>query len=344
MSYLVEQKVRGQIYVYESTGYWDKEKKQSRQKRVYLGRKDPQTGKIVKTKYSPRSVDIKSVKETGPTHVAKEVMAQVGLKGCIDTVFGKDSIPIQSLLHYMLLESGPYYLQHPWAERTGEHALSSQVISQLLSEIGTNSGVQDDFFREWNRLLGHQKAAYMDITSISSYSNNIDFLEWGYNRDKESLEQMNVGVLIGQTCGLPMMYRIYPGSTADVSTLKKTLYIGREQYGLETDRLVMDRGFYSQYNLKEMINGRHTFVIPLPFSVKAAKQLLSQTKTVIHSPMEAFSHEGDPYFYVKERVELNDMSLVAHVYLNERKRAKDMSIFMRRLSDLESALDEQTFF
>ena len=39
MSYVVEQKIKGNIYLYEVTSYWDKEKKQSRQKRKYLGRK-----------------------------------------------------------------------------------------------------------------------------------------------------------------------------------------------------------------------------------------------------------------------------------------------------------------
>lgn len=344
MSYLVEQKVGDKIYVYEATSHWDREKKQSRQKRVFLGRKDPETGEIIKTKYSARSADIKSVKEVGPTHLSKEVMSQIGLTGCIQSVFGPDAPAISSLVQFMLLESSPYYLQANWAERTGETSLSSQEISQLLSKIGESSGIQDDFFREWNGLLGYQKASYLDITSLSSYAKNIEFLEWGYNRDGESLEQLNLGVLIGETSGLPMMYRIYPGSISDVATLKKTIQIGKEQYGLKTGQLIMDRGFYSQYNLKEMVSTGHTFVIPIPFSVKAARQLLSQTKTVLQSPLEAFSYEGEAYFYHKDVLELKELSLTAHVYLNDGRRSKDTTTFLRRLSDLESALSEQTFY
>ena len=43
MSYIVEQKNKrnNRVYVYEVFGYWDKEKQQSRQKRKYLGVKDP---------------------------------------------------------------------------------------------------------------------------------------------------------------------------------------------------------------------------------------------------------------------------------------------------------------
>ena len=34
-------------YAYESTSYWDKEKKQPRSKRKYLGKVDPETGEII---------------------------------------------------------------------------------------------------------------------------------------------------------------------------------------------------------------------------------------------------------------------------------------------------------
>ena len=52
MSYRIEQKVKNHTYVYQVDSYWDKEKKQSRQKRIYLGKKDPVTGELEKEKES----------------------------------------------------------------------------------------------------------------------------------------------------------------------------------------------------------------------------------------------------------------------------------------------------
>ena len=40
----------GVKYAYESVSYWDKEKKQPRSKRKYIGRVDPETGEIIKKK------------------------------------------------------------------------------------------------------------------------------------------------------------------------------------------------------------------------------------------------------------------------------------------------------
>jgi len=40
-------KQTGIKYAYESISYWDKDKKQARSKRKYIGRVDPQTGEII---------------------------------------------------------------------------------------------------------------------------------------------------------------------------------------------------------------------------------------------------------------------------------------------------------
>ena len=49
MSSIVYQtdKKTGIKYAYESTSYWDKEKKQPRSKRTYIGKVDPETGEII---------------------------------------------------------------------------------------------------------------------------------------------------------------------------------------------------------------------------------------------------------------------------------------------------------
>jgi len=47
MAYIVERKIKGNIYRYQVEAYWDKDKKQPRQRTVYLGPKEKaQTGKL----------------------------------------------------------------------------------------------------------------------------------------------------------------------------------------------------------------------------------------------------------------------------------------------------------
>ena len=49
----------GITYAYEAHYYWDKEKKQSRSKREYVGKVDPVTGKIVPTRSRAKKGDPK---------------------------------------------------------------------------------------------------------------------------------------------------------------------------------------------------------------------------------------------------------------------------------------------
>jgi hypothetical protein len=56
MSYTIEQKIGNHTYLYEVESYWDPEKKQPRQRRKYLGKKDPESGHLVRprTRGAPR--------------------------------------------------------------------------------------------------------------------------------------------------------------------------------------------------------------------------------------------------------------------------------------------------
>ena len=50
MAYRGEQKIKGKTYVYQAVAEWDKDKKRSKQKRIYIGCKDEKTGGFIPTK------------------------------------------------------------------------------------------------------------------------------------------------------------------------------------------------------------------------------------------------------------------------------------------------------
>ena len=62
MSYIVEQKINGRIYLYQVESFWDKERKQARQKRKYIGPKE----RIYKVS-EPRS-EAKEIVRAKPSH------------------------------------------------------------------------------------------------------------------------------------------------------------------------------------------------------------------------------------------------------------------------------------
>jgi len=54
-----------------------------------------------------------------------------------------------------------------------------------------------------------------DLTSVSTYGKRNSYAEYGYNRDRESLEQINLALLTSCESGLPLQYEMLPESMSD---------------------------------------------------------------------------------------------------------------------------------
>ena len=133
MSFQIEQKVGKHIYFYEVESYWDKEKKQPRQKRTYLGKKDPETGELVSTQRGYRSLDY------GPFYFLNEISKKTDMQLLLKQVFPDTWAEILHCVFFEISEKKPLYLCKGWLECTYHERstdLSSQRISELLHEIG----------------------------------------------------------------------------------------------------------------------------------------------------------------------------------------------------------------
>ena len=107
MAYLVKHKIQGHTYVYEAENYWDPEKKQSRQKRRYLGVWDEASGQII-PKTAER--DVKTTKSFGPAYLLSSVANEIDLRKKLSESFGKDgdlilTIAMSKLLHQTSLKN-----------------------------------------------------------------------------------------------------------------------------------------------------------------------------------------------------------------------------------------------
>ena len=197
MSFKVEQKIGKYTYVYEATSFWDKSKNQSRQKRKLLGRRDPVTGSLIKTQRQKKT-DVVKIQDYGNIYFLNKLWKQTSLYKIIKSLYPEERKEIQTLVNYVVSENKPYYLLSPWSEYNytdnKKSKISSQRISELLEKLGARDNKQNDFFELWVKSQKEIGGLYFDITSISSYSQMLTMVEWGYNRDKEKLRQINLGL------------------------------------------------------------------------------------------------------------------------------------------------------
>ena len=133
-----------------------------------------------------------------------------------------------------------------------------------------------------------------DVTSVSTYSGGISEAEWGYNRDKEKLPQINLGMYFGEESGLPLYYRMYPGSISDKAHLKYMVE-DNDLFGAKKLRYVMDRGFYSKENLCRLTEKGYRFIIALPGSLNYVKDLIRKHREEIVNRSECRLGKGLPY-------------------------------------------------
>jgi len=138
----------------------------------------------------------------------------------------------------------------------------------------------------------------MDVTSVSSYSEMIEFVRYGYNRDKEKLPQVNMLIVSGESSHIPLFYRVLPGSIKDVNTLHDTLNI-LEMVDVKKLHLVMDKGFYSESNIDGMYSKRIKFLIGVPFTAGYAKELVNNAKAEGIRTHEHYRMVFDDEVYVK---------------------------------------------
>jgi transposase len=300
MTYIVKQKIHGRTYAYEAENFWDPVKKQSRQKRRYLGVWDESTGQII-----PKTAEreVKTTKSFGPAYLLNSLDDELQLRKKLLESFGKDgdlilTIAMSKLMHQTSLKKLHHVLDDSYLPEmySVKESFSSPWLSDFLTRLSTKETAMTSFYN--SLIAGENETLIFDITAFSSSSRNIDWLEWGYNRDGLDLPQVNPGLVLSLHRHLPLYFKLFSGSINDVVTLKN-LVAEVKAFGITKSLFILDRGFYSESNIKELSNEGIDFILPLPFSINLGKGLISEIKRDIENPANARRFGGD-IFYVLE--------------------------------------------
>ena len=341
MSYIIKQKIKGRIYLYKAESYWDKDKQQARQKRIYIGPEEEHPKKV------KRRLQIESVitRNLGNIKLLQSVAKETGLKKILTDIFPDCCEEILALCYYDIMEGTASYKFPYWHNEQnlpGVKKMHSANISKLYDCIGGRQKERMDFIKKWTLQINPQEGIYYDITSLSSYSTNIDFIEWGYNRDGENLPQINMGLVCCQKQSLPFFYTVFPGSIADVSTIKNHLkYL--KILKLKDVLHIQDKGFCSVANILEMHKNNMKFIQPLSFSWKKVKELVRNNKEVLHRSDNAFQYNEEIISHTLSSIELEGVKFDAHLYLNEKAEIDQKHLFLSKLLEIETKFKQSTF-
>ena len=329
MSYIVERKVNGNIYRYEIESYWDKDKKQPRQRCKYLGPKEKAVTKKIK-----KALGQLVSKSYGNIFLLEEISKSIGLSDVLKECYPDNYQEILLNSFYEIIgESKNYLLHHFQDEHYFENTktMYSSDVSRLHSLLGSDERSKYAFTEKWIEKINPQNGIYYDITSFSSYATNNEYVEWGYNRDKENLPQINLGMVCCMKTGLPFFYNIFPGSIVDVTTIKnfiKFLII----YKLQDLFLILDKGFFSVSNICELMESDRNFslIIPLPFSLNLTKELIKNDLD-IKNPQNMFQYNEEILFHKAVPTSIKGHNFTAHIFFNEKAEVDQRHLFYSKL-------------
>jgi transposase len=297
-------KKTGVTYVYEAVSVWDKEKKQSRNKQVCIGKIEPGKNEFVPSKrLNPEQAAIRdpnvtvTAKVVGPSLLLNRITNEYNLDKLLKSISPKNYNQILSMVYYLVIQGGPLSHCETWSKAFShpyELSLSSQRISDIIKSI--NEDQRQSFLKAWSKNIYENDYLCYDITSISSYSELNEYVKYGYNRDGEKLKQINLAMLFGQNSRLPVYYHRLPGNIGDVSTLKnliKTLNL------LDFSRIhiIMDKGFYSKKNIDALLEKRNHFTIAVPIHNKWLKETIDKYRETMYGP-KGYKKIDDEILYV----------------------------------------------
>jgi len=304
MSAIIKRTINGHTYLYEAMSYRDEDGK-PRSKHVIIGKIDPCTGDPIyhkeyldrmKSKGTPVDIPqreksyteiaiLKSkIKRYGAFYLFLRIGEQTGLITVLKKALPNSWQQVFNIACYLNANGSPIAYCSDWIDETEAlpcKGMSPAAITELFKTITVSE--RTDFYQQWAALRSEREYLALDITSVSSYSELIQYVERGYNRDKEDLAQINLCLLMGEESGLPVFQAIYSGSIQDVSTLKTTLELAAPALPLDKTMAVMDKGFCSVANINTMLNDHLglRFLIAVPFTLKFAKELVEREKQSI---------------------------------------------------------------
>jgi transposase len=267
-SWLIEQRRQGKkgievkeisnnYYVYHSTTYWDKELKKRRKVSEYIGKLDRVKGLVVGIKRSITATNLRGIKEYGNAILFDRLLSQ--MKSYLADAFENEWEEIYALAITRAIGYTPLKrVRSTWDKLYNISGINPNLdaknLSSVLKVVGSDSCAQDLVFKA---LSEKDRDLVYDLSAILTRS-SLNIAEYGYNKDKIHIPQINLALFCSLETGLPTMIRTIPGSVRDI----KSLYNSIIEIKKEGGTIILDRGFFSEDAIKFLLGKKMNFILP----------------------------------------------------------------------------------
>jgi hypothetical protein len=326
--------IGGRDYAYDMISYWDKDLKKYRKKSVYLGVVTNKDKKEYRPKAERDLISIDTVEKEiiqnfGDSYSITQTVEKCGfiaaLKG-LDVNFDT----LMSLVCFKILKSSAMQYAEGWS--LGNYCsylyptanLKSQRISDFLKELG-NEQLWRSFFTEYiASVTGEKTGIIVDSTGMP---NEIDFpLSAWSNHGGDCEMETRLMIVVDKASGKPLYFRYMAGNIVDVTTLKNTVCELTEM-GVKSSFALIDAGFYSEDNIKELFTNGIAFLTRLTSNRKLHKELVENSADM-ENAANMVTYNKRALFVKKVEVDLFGNKGFAYVVCDVKRKGDESNKFL----------------
>ena len=276
----------------------------------------------------------------------EKIAKDYGLTGMISKHVGDHYGLFLDLMAYSIISednAAQYYpdyaFNHPLFTED-MHIYSDSTVSEFLNKITVDQRIA--FLNEWNETRDHREKIYIsyDSTNKECQAGNVEIAEDGHSKTgSEDKPVVNYSIAYDMENSEPLFYEDYCGSINDISQLQYMIDRAKG-YGYRNIGFILDRGYFSQHNIKYMDSCGYDFIIMMKGMKEVAAKAILQ---VIGSFEKKTSCRISEYRVSGTTVKMklfnsDDKDRYFHVYYSDWKAAHEREELERRVNTLSRFL------
>ena len=244
--------------------------------------------------------------------------------------------------HWMHTSSNSAYLFKSWVG--GKllpywDSMESKEMTEFFRELAEQPDWRKTFFNARIARLPEDEVLSYDSTRIATEAVANPYAQCGKGKEGGYQKQVGLALLLGHKTGMPVLYRMFPGQIADVSTVADMLL----RFDEINDKkkifaAVMDRGYFSLENFARFVDSKSKVIVAATMDVKWIREAIEKAIT---SLWEGSSHIRGDVFGVTVPVKPKfddsvERELWVHVFRSDSKSSIETQAFFTDLEDFES--------
>ena len=217
--------------------------------------------------------------------------------------------------------------------------MESKEMTEFFRELAEQPDWRKTFFNARIARLPEDEVLSYDSTRVATEAIANPYAQCGKGKEGGYQKQVGLALLLGHKTGMPVLYRMFPGQIADVSTVADMLL----RFDEINDKkkifaAVMDRGYFSLENFARFVDSKSKVIVAATMDVKWIQEAIEKAIT---SLWEGSSHIRGDVFGVTVPVKPKfkddvERELWVHVFRSDSKSSIGTQAFFTDLEDFES--------